>query len=195
MKNYYEILEVDKNASKEVIEKAYKTLVKKYHPDLQQGETKKQYEEKMKQINNAYALLSDDIKREEYDNQLKQESETDENYAQIMQENIELKRKIQNEQKNKQYGYNQQYDEQVNQAVKQAYYDAYINDMKNRGYKIKYKKTLKDYCKSLIALVITLLIFLIILQIPVVKNYFISIYEENTGIKIIVDTFIEIFKQ
>ena len=35
MKNYYEILEVDKNASEEVIEKAYKTLAKKYHPDLQ----------------------------------------------------------------------------------------------------------------------------------------------------------------
>ena len=33
--NYYKILEVDKNASPEVIEKAYKTLVKKYHPDLQ----------------------------------------------------------------------------------------------------------------------------------------------------------------
>ena len=33
--NYYEILEVNKNASPEIIEKAYKTLVKKYHPDLQ----------------------------------------------------------------------------------------------------------------------------------------------------------------
>ena len=37
MKNYYEILEVDSKASPEVIEKAYKTLVKKYHPDLQNG--------------------------------------------------------------------------------------------------------------------------------------------------------------
>ena len=34
-KNYYNILEVNKNASPEIIEKAYKTLVKKYHPDLQ----------------------------------------------------------------------------------------------------------------------------------------------------------------
>ena len=38
--NYYEILEVNKNASPEIIEKAYKTLVKKYHPDLQKDEDK-----------------------------------------------------------------------------------------------------------------------------------------------------------
>ena len=43
MKKYYEILEVDKNASQEVIEKAYKTLAKKYHPDLQQGSKKQEY--------------------------------------------------------------------------------------------------------------------------------------------------------
>ena len=36
--NYYDILEVSKNASPEIIEKAYKTLVKKYHPDLQKNE-------------------------------------------------------------------------------------------------------------------------------------------------------------
>ena len=41
-KNYYEILEVDKNASDEIIEKAYKTLVKMYHPDLQNGMLKKE---------------------------------------------------------------------------------------------------------------------------------------------------------
>ena len=44
-KNYYEILEVDKNASKEIIDKAYKTLAKRYHPDLQTQEGKEQKEE------------------------------------------------------------------------------------------------------------------------------------------------------
>ena len=41
MKNYYEILEVNENASKEVIDKAYKVLAKKYHPDLQEEKNKK----------------------------------------------------------------------------------------------------------------------------------------------------------
>ena len=42
VKNYYEILEVDKKASPEIIEKSYKVLAKKYHPDLQkEGNIKK----------------------------------------------------------------------------------------------------------------------------------------------------------
>ena len=50
MKNYYEILEVNKKASKEVIEKAYKVLVKKYHPDLYSGQKKEYAEKKIKEI-------------------------------------------------------------------------------------------------------------------------------------------------
>ena len=48
MKNYYDLLEVSEKASPEVIEKAYKTLVKKYHPDLQPDDKKKEAEEKIK---------------------------------------------------------------------------------------------------------------------------------------------------
>ncbi len=68
MKNYYEILEVNKKASKEVIEKAYKVLVKKYHPDLQKNE--KQIidkDKKIREINEAYEVLSNDFLREQYD--------------------------------------------------------------------------------------------------------------------------------
>ena len=68
---WYEILEVSENASPEVIEKAYKVLVKKYHPDLQTGDEKAKAENKMKQINEAYAVLGDNIKRKEYDENLK----------------------------------------------------------------------------------------------------------------------------
>ena len=66
MKNFYEILEVDKKASSEIIEKAYKTLVKKYHPDLHPDD-KEYAEEQIKLINDAYDTLSDTTKREEYD--------------------------------------------------------------------------------------------------------------------------------
>lgn len=71
----YEVLEVSENASPEVIEKAYKTLVKKNHPDLQPPEQKKSAEDKMKQINEAYDVLSDEQKRRNYDNELQAQRE------------------------------------------------------------------------------------------------------------------------
>ena len=77
MKNYYEILEVNKKASKEVIEKAYKVLVKKYHPDLYTGQKKQYAEKKIKEINEAYNVLIDEFMREQYDSELeKQEQES-----------------------------------------------------------------------------------------------------------------------
>ncbi len=70
MKNYYEILEVNRKASKEVIEKAYHVLVKKYHPDLYDGLKKQYAEKKVKELNEAYEILSDDFFREQYDKEL-----------------------------------------------------------------------------------------------------------------------------
>ena len=69
-KNYYDWLEVSKGASSEVIEKAYKTLVKKYHPDLQEGAQRQEYEEILKHINEAYEVLSDPIKKDSYNKTL-----------------------------------------------------------------------------------------------------------------------------
>ena len=46
-KNYYDILQINKNATPEIVEKAYKTLVRMYHPDLQEGANKQEYEEKL----------------------------------------------------------------------------------------------------------------------------------------------------
>ena len=66
-KKYYDILQVNRNASPEIIEKAYKTLAKKYHPDLQAEENKKQAEEILKEINEAYEILSVPEKKEKYD--------------------------------------------------------------------------------------------------------------------------------
>ena len=69
--DYYEILGVAKNASKDDIKKAYRDLAKKYHPDVNHGN--KEYEEKFKQISNAYEILSDDNKRQKYDNPVNNE--------------------------------------------------------------------------------------------------------------------------
>ncbi len=62
MNDYYEILGIARNASKEEIKKAYRALAHKYHPDKTKGEDKK-----FKEINEAYQILSDEKKRAEYD--------------------------------------------------------------------------------------------------------------------------------
>lgn len=67
--NYYEILKVSKNASIDDIKSSYKSLVKKYHPDLYPGD-KTFAEKKIKQINEAYEILSNEEKRKEYDDYL-----------------------------------------------------------------------------------------------------------------------------
>lgn len=61
-KNYYDILGVDKNASKDEIKKAFHKLAHKYHPDKNGGD-----EAKFKEVNEAYQVLSDDRKRQQYD--------------------------------------------------------------------------------------------------------------------------------
>ena len=70
MKNYYEILEVDVKASKEIIDKAFKVLAKKYHPDTQSEQKKEWAEAKFKEINEAYEVLSNEASRKDYDSEL-----------------------------------------------------------------------------------------------------------------------------
>ena len=109
METLYDILEVSRKASKEVIEKAYKTLAKKYHPDLQTPENKAIAEEKMKKINEAYSILSDESKRQEYDEKLEQIDEQNK-----VQNNLD-----EQENNNKaQYNYAQNYTKHYTQTYK-----------------------------------------------------------------------------
>ena len=63
-RDYYEVLGVDKTADEKEIKKAYRKLAMKYHPDVSEEEGS---EEKFKEISEAYAVLSDDEKRQRYD--------------------------------------------------------------------------------------------------------------------------------
>ena len=65
-KNYYDILGVNKNASDDEIKKAYRSLAKKYHPDLNPGNA--EAAEKLKEVNQAFSVLSDKTKKQNYDN-------------------------------------------------------------------------------------------------------------------------------
>lgn len=209
MKNYYEILEVDKNASQEVIEKAYRTLAKKYHPDLQQGVMQQQYAEKMKIINQAYDILSDSEKRQAYNQKLESEriqyqqriqaeEISRQQQERIMQENYELRQQLNRMGANKQninvgddtiINMSRILNQQINAARKQAYYDAYIQDMKNRGYKIRYKHSFKYYLKLIVVLAIIVFALFLIYQIPPVKHFFTQLYNDNLVFQSIVDIF------
>lgn len=64
-RDYYEVLGVDKSADEATIKKAYRTLAKKYHPDMNPGD--KEAEAKFKEVNEAYDILSDPDKKAKYD--------------------------------------------------------------------------------------------------------------------------------
>lgn len=165
-KNYYEILEVDQKASNEIIDKAYKTLVKKYHPDLQNTEKQKEYEEKMKLINEAYSVLSDDYQRATYDEQLQKEIISKQDYQKVLEENRNLKQELrdllqdrtnigrqtnqayqqannQQYKKQAQQRYNQQYQQQYHQSYQQQYQQQ-INRAVNQAYQDAYVQDMKN---------------------------------------------------
>lgn len=202
-KNYYDILQVNKNASPEIIEKAYKVLAKKYHPDLQTEENKKQAEEILKEINEAYEVLSDPQKKKEYDlffaeqkqtvlenkgtnssdknsfySQTDDFSETDLAFRQ--QQDLLYHQRLQQEKiKQEQLQHEQElhYQQQLQQARQKAYYDAYIQDLKNRGYKIRYQKSFKDYVRIFVTIIVVFLVLFLLWKLPFVKNYLITYFK------------------
>ncbi|MBE6671508.1 MAG: molecular chaperone DnaJ [Ruminococcaceae bacterium] len=64
-RDYYEVLGVDKSSDEQTIKKAYRKLAKQYHPDMNPGD--QEAEKKFKEINEAYAVLSDSEKKARYD--------------------------------------------------------------------------------------------------------------------------------
>lgn len=187
-KNYYEILEIDKHASEEIIKKAYNTLAKKYHPDLQSEDMKLICEEKFKLINEAYETLSVPEKRKKYDNYLNETIISKEAFDAIYLENQKLKDII--NKLEKEYRYNKN---QLNHVLQQRQENAinqyetcnnYINNIEQTrkqahdkfydSYNEKYSKITREKFTNLIAIILTIIILLLLWNIPFIKKFILN---------------------
>lgn len=210
MKTLYEILEVSENASKEIIEKAYKVLAKKYHPDLQAEGDKQEAEKKMKQINEAYEVLSDEEKRKEYDLKLTQErrkeevqkqSQLDYNQNQYRQhyqaQTKPMSEKEYREALKRQYQERREEQErqrQMQEQYEQRYQQAYEGYLRSLGYKIKYKWTWKRLRDLLITIFIIMVICTILWFFPPTNKLIMDFYNSNSIIQAVIETIGNVFK-
>lgn len=74
MKDYYQILQIHPDAGQEVMNGAYRSLVKRFHPDQYHTTRKSAMNDKMREINEAYQVLSNPITRADYDRQYERQS-------------------------------------------------------------------------------------------------------------------------
>lgn len=206
MKTLYDILEVSEGASQEIIEKAYKVLAKKYHPDLQAPENRAKAETRMKEINDAYDTLSDSYKRSNYDaklaeqrrieqerianqairqtkneaaSQVKKEYTTpnvEQKEQPVYYQNINLSDKEQRKMKKK-----------LEKEIQEKYQEAYDDYYRRMGYKVPHRWTWKNIRDIGIAIGIMLLIFLLLWIIPPTHDFLVSLYETNFLVRIIVN--------
>ena len=203
MITYYEILEVSRMASKEVITKAYKVLVRKYHPDLEQDEGKKEEaKEKMVRINEAYETLSDDEKRKKYDDtiaileekeRIAKEKERQQSKTQNINNNrninvnkntVDVNTNINNIDNRNNLNNDTKLQEEMQRAeeeiqmhkqniVNQMYED-YYNTLRRMGYKVVTVRPLKERIKAYFIAGIVIILLILIYNIPFIRGFIYS---------------------
>ena len=168
MKNYYELLEVNPKASKEIIEKAYRVLVKKYHPDLYQGDEKLIAQKKVQELNEAYHVLSDNFLREQYDIELEREKEN--RYNNVSYENSRRKNNVRQENNVAENYENQGKQHKVGTFM--SLVDLSKSIFSNRP-KIKQKRKLQkeDKMAAVITFVIVVILGIILWFIPATNGF------------------------
>ena len=202
MDTLYDILEVSRKASKEVIDKAYKTLAKKYHPDLQTSENREYAEEMMKKINEAYDILSNEEKRSAYDRKLEEQEEQaihyeNMNYSNQNQNNIYRQQTVENESKSDEFDWRSQFAnlspkekkrliKKIEKEANEEYRKQYEDYFRSLGFRIKHRWTFKDFL--IIGLVILALafIFLILWLIPPTHEWLLKLYNDNFVVNLFV---------
>lgn len=210
-KTLYEILEVSENASGEIIEKAYKTLAKKYHPDLQEEANKKQAEAMMKKINEAYEILGNEEKRSRYDGELAEKRNMEEMQKQNVNQNYQgYNMQYQDNAVNNVNGANYDYEKErlryerklqeeefkqrrkMQEDLNREYNNAYENYLRSLGYRIKHRWTKENTRDLLITIGVIVVVFIILWFIPPTHDWMVNFYESNPIIKTFIDIIIAI---
>lgn len=176
MKDYYELLEVSKNASDDTIKKVFRMLIKKNHPDLFEGKEKTKAEEKVKQLNEAYAILSNKEKRAKYNEELEQNSSnTNEAIDTLIKENEYLKSVI--EEKNRLI---KEYLEEIGVDTRNilnensySYEDEIYEDNNDKNIQAEAYRVyqIKEFMKKITYIILMIIVGIIVLKISTGVNF------------------------
>lgn len=195
-KTYYDILEVSRYATDEVINRAHKVLVKRYHPDVQKdSESRKKAAEEMVKVNEAYEILSDKDKKAKYDKKLELEEQRknmqnasntygvyNTNNRRPNKNNASNTRKngqqhvnqsmvnIQNSQTQEEIERQRRLIEMQGDAIRENMRQQYYNQLRSMGYTIKEPFSWKKAKRIVILIVALIVINFLIFNIPFLSN-------------------------
>lgn len=194
-KTYYDILEVSRYATDEVINRAHKVLVKRYHPDVQKdSESRKKAAEEMVKVNEAYEVLSDKDKKAKYDKKLELEEQrknmqnSSNRYSTYNTNNRSSKKNNSNINRNAGQNVNQsmvniqnnQAEEEIERqrrliemqgdAIRENMRQQYYNQLRSMGYTIKEPFSWKKAKRIAILIIALIVINFLIFNIPFLAN-------------------------
>lgn len=172
MKNYYEILEVSENASDEIIDRAYKVLAKKYHPDTWSSTNSYWAENKFKEITEAYQTLSNPVLRKQYDIEIGLNNSIQYEYDNLYSEQKRLAQEINNI-KTQNYSTNIKNESNSSNSIF-LYFKSSATSLKNLLQNEKNKPP-EERSKDFKAIVLTIIIISILLfifwKVPFLKKF------------------------
>ncbi|CAK72272.1 unnamed protein product (macronuclear) [Paramecium tetraurelia] len=126
LKDYYAILKISKTNDQPTIKKAYYALAKKFHPDVNQGK-----EDKFKEVNEAYEILSDENTKKEYDAARTPQSQNSQTYQQQQYYDSKKYQSTSQQRQNQNYTQNQYTRNQFEENIRRA--QEYLNQQQQSG--------------------------------------------------------------
>lgn len=198
MKTYYDILEISRFASKEVLNRAHKVLIKKYHPDLEQDEEQRKINEAhLVKINEAYEVLSDDVKRKEYDQKVFGSADINQDNTQNSDSVIDSKQADEIYKEKAQDEFDQIVNEELKKAqerideeervIKENLREYQRQYLRSLGYKVKEPTNWKNVGILVLTFLIMLVLMFIIYLIPPIKTKINMEIDAKSGMGIVLE--------